>query len=214
MIAKLTLHNMKQDWDEPVRVYRARLRGQANNCKFTHQCTRCDAAVDYTEPVLRDVLCRGLEDTDIQMDLFGDSNQEMTLEQILKFVEAKGAGKRSASRLLLSQATMQWPAVHIESKKRRQSINHCQNTKIPAHTVGPRGTRGTLQQGSGEPNAQPTAPSAITRQRSPLREGVYSQDRHKDDWTRRCNIWHTVWTVFNGQIYLYAPGPPHLWLVH
>ncbi len=35
--------------------------------------------------------------------LLGDSNQEMTLEQIL---EAKEAGKRSASRLLLPQATV------------------------------------------------------------------------------------------------------------
>ena len=38
------------------------------------------------------------------MDLLGDRNQDMTLEQILRFVEAKEAGKRSASRLLLPQA--------------------------------------------------------------------------------------------------------------
>ncbi len=102
MIARVTLHNMKQDRDEPIRAYGARLRGQASICKFTHRCTGCEA---YTETVLRDVLCRGLENMDIQMDLLGDSNQEMTLEQILKFVEAKEAGKRSASRLLLPQAT-------------------------------------------------------------------------------------------------------------
>ena len=102
MIARVTLHNMRQDRDEPIRAYGARLRGQASICKFTHKCTGCDADV---EAVLRDVLCRGLEDTDIQMDLLGDSNQEMTSEQILKFIEAKEAGKRSASRLLLPQAT-------------------------------------------------------------------------------------------------------------
>ena len=39
------------------------------------------------------------------MDLLGEKNQDMTLEQVLKFVEAKYAGKRSASRLLLPQAT-------------------------------------------------------------------------------------------------------------
>ena len=38
------------------------------------------------------------------MDLLGDKNQDMTLEQVLGFVEAKEAGKRSASRLLLPQA--------------------------------------------------------------------------------------------------------------
>ncbi len=41
--------------------------------------------------MLRDVLCRGLEDTEIQM------NQDMTLEQVLTFVETKEAGKSSAT---------------------------------------------------------------------------------------------------------------------
>ncbi len=44
--------------------------------------------------MLRDVLSRGLEDTEIQMDLLGDKNQDMTLEQVLTFVETKEAGKR------------------------------------------------------------------------------------------------------------------------
>ena len=55
--------------------------------------------------MIEDVLCRGLEDSDIQVDLLGDRNQEMTMEQVIKFIEAKEAGKRSASRLLLLQAT-------------------------------------------------------------------------------------------------------------
>ena len=50
-----------------------------------------------------DVLCGGLAETEIQMDLLGDPNQEMTVEQALRFVEANEAGKRSASRLSLPQ---------------------------------------------------------------------------------------------------------------
>ncbi len=61
--------------------------------------------MDYTEAILKDVLCQGLGDTEIQLDLLGDKNQDMTMEQVLRFVEAKEAGKRSASRLLLPQAT-------------------------------------------------------------------------------------------------------------
>ena len=105
MVARVTLQNMRQDRDEPIRAYGARLKGQASVCKYVQQCAGCGASVDYTEAILRDVLCRGLEDTEIQMDLLGDKNQDMTLEQALKFVEAKEAGKRSASRLLLPQAT-------------------------------------------------------------------------------------------------------------
>jgi hypothetical protein len=117
MVARVTLHNMRQDRDEPIRAYGARLKGQASICKYVQECAGCGANVDYTEAILRDVLCRGLEDTEIQMDLLGDKNQDMTLEQALKFVEAKEAGKRSASRLLLPQAT---DAVAGSSYKRQK----------------------------------------------------------------------------------------------
>ena len=74
-------------------------------CKFVQKCINCDAVVDYTEAMLRDVLCRGMEDSEIQLDLLGDKNQDMTLEQMLRFIEAKEAGKRSATQLLLPHAT-------------------------------------------------------------------------------------------------------------
>ena len=105
MVARVTLHNLKQDHDKPIRAYGARLRGQTSVCKYTQQCTGCDANVDYTETILRDLLCRGLDDPEIQMDLLGNKNQDMTLEQVLRFVESKEAGKRSASRLSLPHRT-------------------------------------------------------------------------------------------------------------
>ena len=102
MVARVALHNMRQDRDEPVHAFGARLREQVSVCNFTQQCPNCSGNVDYTEAMVKDVLCRGLGESEIQM---GDKNQDMTLEQVLGFVEAKEAGKRSASRLLLPQAT-------------------------------------------------------------------------------------------------------------
>ena len=90
MVARVTLHNMRQDRDEPGRAFGARLRGQAGVCK---KCPSCEAEVDYTEVVIKDVLCRGLEDSEIQMDLLGDKNQDMTLEQVFGFVETKEVGR-------------------------------------------------------------------------------------------------------------------------
>ena len=52
MVARVTLHNMKHDRGEPIRAYGARLRGQASVCRFTQQCTSCEANVDYTEVIL------------------------------------------------------------------------------------------------------------------------------------------------------------------
>ena len=59
MVARVSLHNMRQDRDEPIRAYGARLKGQASVCKFTQQCASCRADVDYTEAILKDVLCGG-----------------------------------------------------------------------------------------------------------------------------------------------------------
>ena len=56
----------------------------------------CGADVNFSEA---DVLCRGLADPEIQQDLLGDANQNRTVEQTLKFIEAKEAWKRSVARL-------------------------------------------------------------------------------------------------------------------
>ena len=95
---------MRQDRDETVRAFCACLRGQAGVCKFVIKCTHCNEEVNYTDAILRDVLSRGLDDNDIQLDLLGDKNQDMSLEQVLQFVEAKESGKRSVSRLVATHS--------------------------------------------------------------------------------------------------------------
>lgn len=100
MVARVALHQMKQDRDETIRSYGARIRGQASVCKFIMKCTNCDNDVNYTDQILRDVLTKGISDPDIQQDVLSDKKQDMSLEEVFQFVEAKEAGKRSASRLL------------------------------------------------------------------------------------------------------------------
>ena len=90
---------MKQDRDETICSFGARLHGQASVCKFTIKCPTCEADVNYTENILRDILTHGLADSEIQLNLLGDKNQDMALEEVFQFVEAKEAGKRSAGCL-------------------------------------------------------------------------------------------------------------------
>ena len=94
---------MRQEHEEPVRAFGARLRGQAGVCKFIIECPHCKHDVNYTEQVLCDSVTRGLAVQDIQLDIMGDRNQNMKLEEIFQFVEAKESGKLSASRLLHAQ---------------------------------------------------------------------------------------------------------------
>ena len=78
MVARVALHGMTQDCDETVRSFRDRLRGQASVCKFTLQLPGCDHSIGYTEAILRYVPTRGQGYPDIQLDLLGDNNQDMT----------------------------------------------------------------------------------------------------------------------------------------
>ena len=94
MVAQVQLLNMHQDREETVRSFCAHQCGQAGICKFTTQCPSCDTDVNYTKHILRNVLTRCLADSEIQLDLLGDKNQDMTLEEVLQFVEAKESGKR------------------------------------------------------------------------------------------------------------------------
>ena len=130
MVARVALHNMRQDQDESVRAFGARLRGQAAVCKFVIECSGCRAEISYTDAVLRDVLCRGLSDPDIQLDVSSDKNQDMTLEQVFKFVEAKEAGKRSATRLLIPHGTDALTGSAYRSK-RKDSLN--KEGQVPRH---------------------------------------------------------------------------------
>lgn len=105
MVARVSLHGMRQDREESIRAFCARVRGQANICKLTTTCPTCAADVNYTDTIIRDVLTRGVADPDIQLDLLGDKNQDMSLEDVVTLIEAKESGKRSASRLLDSHTT-------------------------------------------------------------------------------------------------------------
>ena len=100
MVARVQLQQMRQDRDEPVRSYCARLRGQASVCNFSILCPCTDPQeVDYSSHIVRDSLIRGLEDDEIRLEILGQPNQQMTLEEVVQLAEAKESGKRSADRL-------------------------------------------------------------------------------------------------------------------
>ena len=98
MVARVQPSDMRQNRDETIRNFGDRPRGQASMSKFAIPCPSCstEVEVNYTDSILKDVLIRGLAENEIQLDLLGDKNLDMSLEEVFHFVEAKEAGKRSA----------------------------------------------------------------------------------------------------------------------
>ena len=74
--------------------------------------------VNFADEILRDVLARGIVDDEIQLDLISDQNQKMKIEEMIRFVEARESGKRSASRLLDT------PSVNAASSMYRRNKQH------------------------------------------------------------------------------------------
>lgn len=130
MVARVQLQQMRQDRDEPVRAFAARLRGQAGVCSFNVACPSdtCDANVDYSDVMVRDVLIRGLNDEEIRLDILGESRQDMSLEDALRYVEAKESGKRSASRLVEGSSSI----VAASSSYKRQDKLRTDGGRNPA----------------------------------------------------------------------------------
>ena len=98
-VARVALHDMCQENDKPIHAFGAWIRGQAGVCKYNITCPGCSKSAYFTDCILRDVLAHGISDPKIQLDLLSDAKQDMTLEQLLKFIESKESGKRSASCL-------------------------------------------------------------------------------------------------------------------
>ena len=130
MVSRMTLLTMTRDRGEGVRSFAARLRGQAKVCKFSKNCSHNPfEAVDYTD-LIRDALIRGLSDNDIQQDVLGHNDQDKILEDTIKFIEVKEAGKRS-------QATLQNPSVatvfSYKQTDKDQHVVKCRNCGKPGH---------------------------------------------------------------------------------
>ena len=60
-------------------------------CKYEVDCAKCQHKNDYSDVMV--AIIRGLEDSKIRLDILSESDQDMSLEKVLKLVEAKESGK-------------------------------------------------------------------------------------------------------------------------
>ena len=140
MVARATLSAMRQDREEPIRSFGARVQGQADICKYVVPCTTCRVDIPFTKIMMRDVLVQGVADEDIQLELFSHSKQDMSLEEIYTFVDAKEIGKQSASHFHSSQSAS--VAAAAASSYRKQLKQPSQDQKDKSKTCSYCGEKG------------------------------------------------------------------------
>ena len=100
LLNKVRLMDAKQEREEAVRTFVARLRGLANICALSTVCTKegCTQDMSYVEPSILLALVKCLYNGDTKSDFLSKVVQ-MNLEDTVAFVEAREIGRRDVQRL-------------------------------------------------------------------------------------------------------------------
>ena len=87
LLNKVKLMEAKQERDEPIRTFVARLRGLAIICILYTQCTGggCTQTVSHVEPTILLALFKGLADGDTKGEILSKVKQ-MDLDETVAFV--------------------------------------------------------------------------------------------------------------------------------
>ena len=96
LVCRNKLRSMTQDRDEDINHFAARVKGQADMCDYMVTCTKsgCNTKISYAHEEIRDQICMGLVDPDIQQDLLSHKDQAMSLEETISFVATRESGKK------------------------------------------------------------------------------------------------------------------------
>ena len=73
-VTRAELVQMHQERDESFRAFAARVRGKAETCNYTTECS-CQLDVNFTDIIIRDVLIAGIADMDIRREILGTFHQ-------------------------------------------------------------------------------------------------------------------------------------------
>ena len=116
MVARYGLLDMRLGREEQIRSFYARIKGQADTCDYRIKCTKadCNEMVEFAGEML---------------DLMSDQNQNMTIEEKIKFVEARESGKRSASRLLYTPSVNAASSTYRHNKQQEVRTTGTATTK-------------------------------------------------------------------------------------
>ena len=88
-VLRSDLMQMRQLRDEPFRAFAARVRGKADTCAFTIDCT-CGLKINYTDHMIRDTLLNGIADDKIRPEILGGADiLTRAVNEIVALVESK-----------------------------------------------------------------------------------------------------------------------------
>ena len=144
LVSRMKLGIFNQEPGEAVNKFASRLQGQAELCTFTEKCTACNIDIRFTHQMVRDNLVRGLYDQDIQREVLGMEDQTMNLDNLLKLLEAKEAGRRTQATILGRGVTAAAMSSYKTNEK-RTNLDNCSYCGKSGHGKNEGPGRNSLQ---------------------------------------------------------------------
>ena len=94
-VTRAELVLLRQERDETFRAFSARVRGKAETCAYSVNCT-CGRDVDFTDAIVRDVLIAGISDLDIRREVLGTVDIiDQPVNDVIALVESKETARNA-----------------------------------------------------------------------------------------------------------------------
>ena len=103
------LLELTQNREEAIKKFVARVCGKTNICDLTTQCLRCNEYASFSDEAILAAVVRGLYDSETMAELLSKVDQ-LDLDDMILFIEAKETGHKSASALVK-------PSTHTQAVK-------------------------------------------------------------------------------------------------
>ena len=102
VVLRTELIQMRQMREESFRSFSARVRGKADTCAFSTECSCC-LRVNYTDHMIRDTLLNGISDSDNRREVFGTADILTTaISDVIALVKSKEMARNAMPTLDVS----------------------------------------------------------------------------------------------------------------
>lgn len=106
-VRRSDLLTMNQCDGESVRSFFARIKGKADTCAYSLECTSptCTQVVDFTDIITKDVLVSGLSDDEVKREVLGWHDLDTkTVEETATYIEAKEMARDAMNKSSMNAA--------------------------------------------------------------------------------------------------------------
>ena len=125
---------MRQLRDEPFRAFAAIVRGKADTCAFTVDCT-CGLKVNYTDQLIRDTLLNGIADDENGPEILGRADVlTRAVNEIVALVESKEMARNAVPPTEVTSVSAVQRLHDADQTARRNATPRRESNNLPARS--------------------------------------------------------------------------------